>query len=489
MLAVNGTAYIELACLQTTGIAFMVNNKIDNIDEDKSVIILAYSWPPDANVGSVRPVYLARQLALSGWHPIAVTVKERYYDILNNAGIAGSDSAMVIRTHCIPNPRHAYLLAKRLKAWVFGDKLTQNPAIRLSEPERNETEPTQSSLGWLKQTILSLLYTPDEFLGWIPFVLVSFLKIYRSHRVQSLISTGPPFTSHLIALIIKKICGVAWVADFRDPWAWNETASISTSGISNRINQWLEAAVMQGADRIVCVTPAMTEMYRKLYPNLPENKWVTITNGYDMDEFSKLKLVKESGRFTISYVGTFDFSRTPALMLRAVRELIEEGIIDSQKINLRFVGPCQTVEGRPLAEMVAKNELCEITDVIGFVPRTDALREILQSDMLLLLGGTQRLSVAAKTYEYMASGKPILAIVEEGATADIIRQARVGIVVAPQDLKSAKQAIAAWYVQYIQNKMNSEPNKSEQYSASTGEYSWGKLGARYAALLEEIITA
>ncbi len=465
------------------------NIKEYNSNESKSVIILAYSWPPDANVGAVRPVYLARQLALSGWHPIAMTVKERYYDLINNSGIAGSDSAIVIRTRCIPNIRHVYLWMKRIIAWFSGGKTTENLAASLGVPGNEGPGSCESAPSWLKKTILSLLYTPDEFLGWLPFAVVSSLKACRNYKAQCLISTGPPFTSHLVALLLKNIYGIAWVADFRDPWAWNETSSVLTSGISDRINHWLERAVMRRADRIVCVTAAMTEMYRKLYPDLPENKWITITNGYDMEEFAELTPVVKSDRFTISYVGSFDFSRTPALMLKAVRELIEEGTIDKQKVNLRFVGPCQHVAERPLLEVIAEHGLSEVADVIGFVPRTEALREVLHSDMLLLLGGTQRLSVAAKTYEYMAAGKPILAIVEEGATADIIRQARVGRVVAPQDLESAKQAIAAWYGQYFQDKTASDecsPDKGENFCAATGEYSWDKLGARYSALLEEI---
>ena len=452
----------------------------------RTVLILAYSWPPDASVGSVRPVYLARQLVRFGWRPIVITVRERYYELLNTAGIKGADLVFLIRTHCLPNPRHAYLWAKKLLNCLHHSETTTPPAsLKASDKStHDEQKISKQAPGLLRRTILSLLHTPDEFLGWLPFAIAASLRATMRYRPTCVISTGPPFTSHLVALVLKKICGITWVADFRDPWSWNEVLLAEITGtISNRINLRLEKMVILGADRIVCVTPAMTEKYRRLYPNLPDNKWVTITNGYDLDELVDLEPVEKSDRFTISYVGVFDYSRTPQLLLRAVGELIAEGRLDRQKLTLRFVGSCQYAGGRPLVEMIAENKLDGIIEIVGFVPRTEALREILRANVLVLLG-TQRFTVAAKTYEYMAAGNPILAIVEEGAEADLIRYVGCGRVVAPTDVEGAKDAIAFWYNEYLQKEEMVNEHLTKD-AVSTDEFSWTRLGARYASVLEE----
>ncbi len=339
--------------------------------------------------------------------------------------------------------------------------------------------------GPLTRIILSLLHTPDEFQGWFPFALVASLRAVARYRPQCVISTGPPFTSHLVASALKGLCGVHWVADFRDPWSWREglPAEIA-SAVSDRINRFFEKIVMQRADRVVCVTPSMTARYRQLYPGLPAKKWLTITNGYDLAEFAELGPVEKPDCFTISYVGGFDFARTPLLLLRAVGELIAEGRLDRRRVTLRFVGPCQYAGDRSVAQMISEHGLNGIAELIGFVPRPEAMKEILRASVLVLLGGTQRLSIAAKVYEYLASGVPILAIVEEGDTAEIIRRVGAGRVVAPNDILGAKDMIASWYERYLQEGQVGTAHQPQD-PRITEDYSWDTLGARYSAVLEE----
>ena len=452
--------------------------------KSKSILLLAYSWPPDVSVGSVRPVYLSRQFARLGWQPIVITVREQYYERLNTGGVMGTDSAFVIRTHCLPNPRYAYLSVKKCLAWLRREDMTDNPD-RVHDRTDGGQGGSKPAIGWLKRTILALIYTPDEFQGWFPFALAASLIAFLRHRPQCVISTAPPFTPHLVALALKKICGINWIAEFRDPWSCNEAG---TSGVTNEISDWinrrLEKMVMAGADRIVCVTPAMTERYRKLYPNLPDNKWVTITNGYDLDEFASLEPVEKEECFTISYVGNFFYNRSPHLLLKAVGELIAEGKLDRQKLCIRFVGSSQNAGGRPIAEMIAENKLDGVVQLVGLVPRSEALKEILQASVLLLVG-TQGLTVAAKTYEYMAAGKPILGIVEEGAEADLIRYSGGGRVVGPNDLAGAKDAIAFWYGEYLNTRQVTNGHQAGG-TGRTEEFNWTRLGVRYVSVLEEV---
>jgi len=461
----------------------------------RPVLIFAHGWPPNAEVGAVRAVYLARQLARNGWQPIVVTLHERYYELRNTAGIAGTDSALVIRTYCLPNPRKVYLLFKKWLAWCRRRLLaiTASPE-RLDESSSSQEERiSRSPPSFFKRTLLSLLYTPDEFLGWFPFALAASLSAVARHRPQCVISTGPPYTSHLVALALKGICGTRWVADFRDPWSWSDShlSNERIGVVADGINRWLEKIVMRSADRVVCVAHGMTEKYRTLYPALPANKWITITNGYDLDEFAGLGHVDKSDRFTISYVGGaggYDFSRTPLLVLRAIGELIAENRLDRHKVMIRFLGPDRDTAGHSIGGMISENGLSGIAECIGLVPRPDALKEILRASAVVLLGGTQRLSVAAKLYEYLASVTPILAIVEEGDAADIIRRTNAGYVIAPNDLPGAKNAIRSLYEKYLHDRQAGAMAKPGD-PAITDEYNWERLGERYAALLEECCEA
>jgi len=449
-------------------------------DNRPAVLILAHSWPPDANVGAVRPVYLSRQLARLGMRPIVITVREEYHELRNEGGIAGADSALVIRTRCMTNPRYAYLWLKTLAMRLLRIRPT---ATETTSPGLNEIERSSLVTGVsLKRNIISLLYTPDEFLGWFPFALVASLRAISVHRPLCVISTGPPHTSHLIAMVLKRLRHIPWIADLRDPWAWHDLPADTPQLWSDRISTKLELLMIEQADRVVCVAPAVTKTYAEKYPETPAAKWVTISNGFDLDEFRGLGAVKQAERFTISYVGGFDFQRSPLLLLRAIAELIAEGVIDPQKIAVRFVGPCEFANGQPMAAMIQELGLTGIAEVVPLVPRPQALRELLSAHALLLLAGTQRLSVAAKVYEYLAAGRPILAISAEGAAADIIRRAGSGRVVAPDDLQGAKSAVAYWYTNHFaQGSLGT--NQKPEISDAALEYSWERLGARYAELI------
>src|SRR6185436_12480322 len=161
---------------------------------------------------------------------------------------------------------------------AFGQVLafTRHPKNR--NPQMESVPSTgESYRRRMRRIVLSLIHTPDEYLGWLPFAVSAAVSKIRKWKAEWIISTGPPFTAHLVALLAKQVCGVKWIADFRDPWSWNQDFNLPRSGVSDRINRRLEYWVMKQADRVVCVTPAMSEHYQTLYPDLSRNKWVTIS--------------------------------------------------------------------------------------------------------------------------------------------------------------------------------------------------------------------
>jgi glycosyltransferase involved in cell wall biosynthesis len=280
-------------------------------------------------------------------------------------------------------------------------------------------------------------------------------------------------------MALKRMRGLPWIADLRDPWAWHDHPTYQPNSLSDRIVARMERSLVRNADRVVNVTPAVTQSYAERYPEVPGSKWMTITNGFDLEEFQGLGAVTQAQRFTISYVGGFDFQRSPILLLEAVAALIAEGKVDRDRMTVRFVGRCEYANGQPLAATIHELGLDGVAEIVPMLPRPEALRELLRSHVLLLLSGVQRLSVAAKVYEYLASGRPILAITGEGRAADIVRGAGAGRVVAPDDLQGAKDAVAHWYASYLASGSAPGPARP-RLSAEALEYSWERLGRRYA---------
>jgi glycosyltransferase involved in cell wall biosynthesis len=447
----------------------------------RSVLILAHSWPPDANVGAVRPVYLSRQLTRHQWRPIVVTVREKYHAATNSGGIAGDDVALVYRTSCIPHPRFLYLWFKeRICALLGMTKAAAGQAPPAEDVASNNL--VKRRLHRLRRFLLAVLYTPDPFAGWIPFALIASLKVMFRHRPACVISTGPPHSCHLVALVLNRLFRVPWIADLRDPWSWHDWEGSEPFPASKKANRFLESLVVKYADQIVCVTSATTDRYRTIYSELRPDGWSTITNGFDLTEFAALGEIERPTKFTVSYVGSFDFCRTPLPILRALRSLIATGQIDPGAVELRFVGPCEYAGEDSVIEMITQNGLCGVATVVGRVPRPDALRELLRADVLILLSGVQNLSVAAKFYEYLASRRPILALSNGGVVADMIRETGSGIVVASTDIQAIEEAINHFYQRHLKGE---DDDRVRELDAVESEYCWDKLGARYARLLDE----
>lgn len=452
--------------------------------QGRRVLVITYHWPPDASIGGVRPVKLVAQLRAQGWEPIILTVNDRYYE-QHDAKLADSAAGpIVIRTRCLPNLPRLYVAMRSFLVKLFVRSTEPTLAQGAARAQAQDIAGSGKG-GKLRRVLLSIMYTPDEHIGWLPFGLMRALKAVRKYHVTCMISTGPPFTSHIVALLTRVVLRVAWIADFRDPWAMSETRpSEYTSGVSSWMNERIERTVVHRADRVVCVTPFMTQWYRTHYPELPSGHWETITNGFSAGEFEAVATIPVSAKFTISYLGSIEYERTPELVFQAVRELCDEGLMQRGEIEIRLVGKCHEVRGRPMTELIATYGLSDIVNMVRAVPRGEALKEMRQAHVLLLLAPQQKLQIPGKAYEYIGANRRILAITEQdGATADVIRSVG-GAVIAQGDRTEMKRVLGAWYGEY---RCGLDPQvELSKLGATAAEFEWSRLGARYAQVLSSI---
>jgi glycosyltransferase involved in cell wall biosynthesis len=351
---------------------------------------------------------------------------------------------------------------------------------------RKDLNKVPSLLFGLKAILLSVFHIPDEFQGWLPFAVAATIRAVRRHKIKHVITSGPPFTAHLIGWAAKMLFGrrLTWIVDFRDPWAGNEQRpELTTSPLSERLNGFLERQVIKHANHVVCVTPAMTESYQKRYPGVSEEKWHTITNGFEREEFDKLENSLPNSKFTISYVGSLEYERSPESLLRVLGALCQEGVIDERHVSVRLVGKCRTIGSRPTTDLIRDFKLENVVELIDAIPRRQALMEMVQSNVLLLLATAQRLQVPGKAYEYLASGRFILAVTESnGATADLLRHAGGAAVVPPDGLDIMRRVLIEQYHLFRYQKTADCFRRADVLAP----YEWSELGAEYIRLLEGV---
>ena len=193
-------------------------------ENSKTVLIVSYDWLPSAEIGAVRPGKIARYIAYQGWTPIILTVKESSYERIFKE--KETSAFTILRTSSVPSPLKAYGYTKK----IIG-KLRQSRRFLKKDqraPSQQESSRSRSPLAYAKRLILSMLYMPDEFQGWLPIAILKGCSVIKTNNISHMITSGPPYTAHLIGLALKKWKGeqIKWIVDFRDPWVAGDKAMV-----------------------------------------------------------------------------------------------------------------------------------------------------------------------------------------------------------------------------------------------------------------------
>jgi len=393
------------------------------------------SFPPSIEMGAQTCWQIARNLPRHGWTPIVLTPGERNVDYRD----ATQPDLTVVRTRMLPHPVQ---LLRRLRAGPKGRAEAGRAAAVMVAPGRRP--------GWLRRTLLEALNIPDIVTGWILPAVLAGRRLVRGSDIACLFSSGPAWSSHLAALALARSTGLPWVAHFRDPWSQG-SGYYRGSQWTVRANARLERAVVERAATVICVTDRHTDALRRHYATCDPAKFVTIPNGYDGAEWEQAEADvgagaadATSGQFVITYAGALYVGRSPLLVLEAMRRLSQTGDITLDRVRLDIVvndGLSQLPDGRDIMAVAREMGLGGAVQVLGPLPRRETLRRLLDSNLLLLLGHNFTMQVPGKLYEYLRTGRPILALVPAGAQTDLLRATGGAWIVEPDDAAGVAEAL------------------------------------------------
>ena len=406
----------------------------------KKILLISYHFPPSAEVGGLRIANFARMLPRFGWDPYVLTVKDRYLQAVDPDKLNCVGQAKIFKAGQTPTLSQAYLACKKA-VWPLTRKLAA-PAGIASRNRANPVGPgrgTEALSRRLRRYVLSFLTLPDGQRSWLFPAVIEAVHIIRREKIGCILTSCPPYSAHLVGLLVKWITGVRWIADFRDPWMTTGSKSLySTCSASLGIERWMERTVVRSADRVVANTEMLCEGFKRAYASIPTERFICITNGFDREFFSSFAHLQKEKIFTITYTGTLYFGRTPEPIFQAVHELARQGSVEQRRIRVRLVGQCRSVQGRPIDEMIERYRLGDVVEVLEPVSYNQAIKMIKQSHLALLLAPNQPYQIPAKVYDYMGVGTRVLALAKEGATANLVRNAGIGAVFDPSDIAGIK---------------------------------------------------
>lgn len=279
------------------------------------------------------------------------------------------------------------------------------------------------------------LLLPDASVTWNLTAIPAAVRIARREGIDVVITTSPPPSVHFVGAAVQKATGAKWIADLRDPIVANQHRRDDSTAARARQKAVEQVArlVASQADAVTCVSEAIADEVRGLGARGLVRE---IANGADFDDFAGLEYTPAE-RFRITHTGSFFGKRDPRPFLQAFKEADLDAVA-------RFVGDFRSTD-REWASDLGLGDRLELVD---YLPRAEALRVQRDSEALLLLipeaGGRGKGVLSGKVFEYIAAGRPILALVPpDGAAADLIRETGAGVVVAPDDVDAIREALIA----------------------------------------------
>ncbi len=418
----------------------------------KNVLILTYYWPPGAGPGVQRWLKFSKYLPEYGWNPMVITVKNGSYPSTDPSLLKDvPDGLKVIRTSTIePFAIYNALRGKKGKSIEVG---------------MGNIKGKQSSFAKLANYVRANGFIPDARMGWNHFLYPKAKQVIKSTKIDAVVTTGPPHSTHLVGMRLKKEFGITWIADFRDPWTniyYNEF--LMRSERADRKDKRLEDEVVQTADSVLSASPGIEEEFKARAAHIQ-----TIPNGYDEEDMPAAH-EQIAPKFTLSYVGNLKPNQNTETLWKAIAELATDPSFE-EGFELSITGNIHD----SILKSWSKTGIDHLVSIKPFVPHAQAVQRMYDSHVLLLpipTGESSRNILTGKIFEYLATQRPILSIgPTDGNAAKVMKNCDKEPMLDYQDLEGMKALLRKYF----------EAFKEEKQPASSGNENYKQFSRKGTA--------
>ncbi|MCG8305811.1 MAG: glycosyltransferase family 4 protein [Cytophagales bacterium] len=429
----------------------------------KKVLVITYYWPPSGGGGVQRWLKFTKYLPEFDWRPIVYTPEIQNAPAYDESLLKDiSDRLETIKTP-IWEPYSIYRL-------ITGRKKENLGAAFASDKRSNRT--VEGISNWIR----SNFFIPDARKFWIRPSVNFLVKYLGKNHIDAIVTTGPPHSMHLIGLGLKNKLGLRWIADFRDPWTDIDYYSeLKLTGWAKRRHRKLEKKVIENADFVISISESnRSKLLEKACADI-----AVISNGYDPDDVTGISPEVDK-KFSIAHIGTFMANRNPECLWEVLQEIMDEEDGFGKDFELVLVGHVDSA----ILDSIEKCGLKKYAKITGNVSHEKAVTYQKKSQVLLISvnkSGDPHGMVTGKVFEYLVSGRPILAIgPEDGGLARILKETNTGVISDFNDKAGLKQNILEFYVKYKSDNLQAAGVNLDQYSRKN-------LTGKLADLLNKLV--
>jgi glycosyltransferase involved in cell wall biosynthesis len=346
----------------------------------------------------------------------------------------------------------------RQKIWepyALASWLSPSRTKRISSGIINRERPgrLERLMLWVRGNI----FIPDARKYWIKPSLEVLPGILKQEGIDTVITTGPPHSMHLIGLRLKTEIGIRWIADFRDPWTsigYHNALFLSKRALKRHRN--LEAAVLKGAD-VLITTSSRTKLE---FTPLTQTPIYVITNGFSG---ARNRKGQPEGAFKLSHIGSLLSGRNPVSLWKALKNLATEDPEFKRDLEIELIG---TVS-EEILQSLRDQELEKYLTLKDYIPHQQALEHQRKAQVLLLIEidtTETRGIIPGKFFEYLSASRPILAIGPPGwEVASLLNECRSGVAFTYGEQEAIEQCVRTWYQAYRKQTLTIESDGVNDY--------------------------
>ncbi len=429
----------------------------------KSVLVIAYFFPPLGGAGVQRSLKFVKYLPDEGWDPSVITVRSQDYWMADKSlGEELGPHVQIRRT----------------------SSLTGLALLRRLAPKQAGTPDRPRSSGLLfrlLRKVAAWFFLPDSYIGWVPFAIKACEQLLKEHPCDLIYTTSSPDSAHLVGRALTRKTGIPWVADLRDPWTHRLSFSPPTR-VHKWLHQRLERSVFEEASQITVTAEATRQDYLKMFPFLDADKIAVVTNGFDEADFTESEALQpEKNQFTIIHAGQLNPERPARPFLKGLRRWLDQTPAAGNRVRVRFIGAAYESDHRAMQEL-------GLTDCVCFepgLPHKEVIAELRRSHVLLLMENDSErggLILPGKIFEYLRAKRPVLGLLPPGAAWDLISELEAGICCRTDDTEGIAAAISRLYQDFLSGEQTIKGPTDNQLA----RFERPALAGRLAALFNRL---